>query len=116
MTEQLLSENRDGVLVVSFNRPEKKNAINNAMWVAIRDTFRSAAADDSVACVLLRGEGDNFCAGVDLASFGEGEGDPVPNAGIRTGHDRFFVREAEVGKFHQSINPPPLMSMDAPLM
>lgn len=76
MTEHLLSENRDGVLVVSFNRPEKKNAIDNAMWAAIRDTFRAAAEDDDVACVLLRGNGENFCAGVDLGSFGEGEGDP----------------------------------------
>ena len=76
MTDYLLSENRDGVLVVTLNRPEKKNAINGAMWAAIRDTFRSAANDDNVTCVLLRGEGDNFCAGVDLASFGEGEGDP----------------------------------------
>jgi enoyl-CoA hydratase/carnithine racemase len=76
MTDQLLTENRDGVLVVSFNRPDKKNAINNTMWAAIRDTFEEAAADDAVTCVLLRGEGDNFCAGVDLASFGEGDGDP----------------------------------------
>jgi enoyl-CoA hydratase/carnithine racemase len=71
MTEQLCSENRDGVLVVTFNRPEKKNAINTAMWVALKDVFRAAAEDDSVRCVLLCGAGDNFCAGVDLASFGE---------------------------------------------
>ena len=71
MTEQLSSENRDGVLVVTFNRPEKKNAINTAMWVALKDIFRAAAEDDAVRCVLLCGAGDNFCAGVDLASFGE---------------------------------------------
>jgi enoyl-CoA hydratase/carnithine racemase len=71
MTDTILTENRDGVLVVRFNRPERKNAINNEMWLAIRDTFRSAAADDSVVCVLLCGEGDNFCSGVDLSSFTE---------------------------------------------
>ena len=76
MSDFLLSENRDGVLVVSFNRPEKKNAINNAMWAALRDTFRAAATDDQVTCLLLRGEGANFCAGVDLGSFGDGDGDP----------------------------------------
>jgi enoyl-CoA hydratase/carnithine racemase len=59
------------LLIVRFNRPERKNAINNAMWIALRDTFRAAAADDRVACVLLCGAGDDFCAGVDLASFGE---------------------------------------------
>jgi len=71
MTEQLSSENRDGVLVVTFNRPEKKNAINIPMWIALRDIFRAASEDDSVRCVLLCGAGDNFCAGVDLASFSE---------------------------------------------
>ena len=71
MTGQLSAENRDGVLVVTFNRPEKKNAINLAMWVALRDIFRAAAEDDAVRCVLLCGAGENFCAGVDLASFSD---------------------------------------------
>ena len=79
MTEQLSSENRDGVLVVTFNRPDKKNAINTVMWVALKDIFRAAAEDDSVRCVLLCGAGKSFCAGVDLASFGEiGPGDEHP--------------------------------------
>lgn len=72
MTDLVLTENRDGVLVVTFNRPDKKNAINTAMWVALREAFRGAAQDDSVACVLLCGAGENFCSGVDLSSFGEG--------------------------------------------
>lgn len=76
MTDFLLSENIDGVLLVTLNRPEKKNAINNAMWAAIRDVFRSAAEDDSVVCVLLNGAGENFCSGVDLSSFGEEGVDP----------------------------------------
>lgn len=72
MSDTLLSENRDGVLLVTLNRPEKKNAINNEMWAAIRDTFRAAAEDDDVTCVLLCGAGENFCSGVDLGSFGDG--------------------------------------------
>lgn len=71
MSEHLLSENRDGVLVITFNRPQKKNAINNAMWAGLRDAFRAAAGDPAVRCVLLCGTGENFCAGVDLASFTE---------------------------------------------
>jgi enoyl-CoA hydratase/carnithine racemase len=83
MSDTLLTENRDGVLVVTFNRPDKKNAINNDMWFAIRDTFTAAREDDSVVCVLLFGAGDNFSAGVDLASFGElpeGEEHPFESA------------------------------------
>ena len=71
MSELIRTENHDGVLVVSFNRPEKKNAINNAMWIGLREAFIAAASDDSVVCVLLCGAGENFCAGVDLSSFGE---------------------------------------------
>ena len=74
MSDPVLTEMRDGVLVVTLNRPQKKNAINDPMWIAIRETFRAAAADDAVACVLLHGAGENFSAGVDLSSFGEGAG------------------------------------------
>jgi enoyl-CoA hydratase/carnithine racemase len=76
MTDLILTDNRDGVLVVTLNRPEKKNAINTQMWAGLRDTFKAAAADDDVVCVLLCGAGGNFSAGVDLASFGDaGSGD-----------------------------------------
>lgn len=76
MTDLMLTENRDGVLLVTLNRPEKKNAINNAMWAGIAEVFNAAAIDDTVTCVLLTGAGDNFSAGVDLASFGEQDVDP----------------------------------------
>jgi enoyl-CoA hydratase/carnithine racemase len=79
MTDLILAENRDGVLVVTLNRPEKKNAINTEMWVGLRETFRSAAEDSDVVCALLCGAGDNFSSGVDLASFGDvGEGEEHP--------------------------------------
>jgi enoyl-CoA hydratase/carnithine racemase len=71
VTDTILKENLDGVLVVRFNRPERNNAINNEMWRGIRDIFHDAAQDDDVLCVLLCGEGDNFCSGVDLSSFSE---------------------------------------------
>jgi enoyl-CoA hydratase/carnithine racemase len=83
MSEHLLSENREGVLVLTLNRPQKKNAINNGMWIDLRQAFRAAAADDSVRCVLLCGAGEHFCAGVDLASFTEmapGEEHPFESA------------------------------------
>jgi enoyl-CoA hydratase/carnithine racemase len=79
MTDLVLTDNRDGVLVVTLNRPEKKNAINTQMWLDLRETFQTAAEDDGVVCVLLCGAGDNFCSGVDLASFGDvGEGEEHP--------------------------------------
>jgi enoyl-CoA hydratase/carnithine racemase len=85
MTDKVLIHNDNGVLVVTLNRAAKKNAIDNDMWIALRDTFNAARDDASVACVLLTGAGDNFSAGVDLASFGEGgDGEVHPiEAGAR---------------------------------
>ncbi len=83
MSELLLAENRDGVLVITFNRPDKKNAVNTEMWVALRETFNAAREDRDVVCALLCGAGDNFCSGVDLASFGDvepGEEHPFESA------------------------------------
>jgi enoyl-CoA hydratase/carnithine racemase len=79
MSNSLLTENIDGVLIVTLNRPHKKNAVDDPMWRALRDTFNGADHDDSVVCVLLTGAGDNFCAGVDLSSFSSSsEGDEHP--------------------------------------
>ncbi len=81
MGEFVTTENRDGVLLVTLNRPEKKNAIHTAMWHEIRDTFLEAEKDDNVVCLVLTGAGENFCAGVDLGSFGdvpEGEDPSYP--------------------------------------
>ncbi len=73
MSEFLLSEDRDGVRLLTLNRPEKKNAINTEMWVALNDAFSEADADSSVSCLVLTGAGENFCAGVDLSSFAEAD-------------------------------------------
>jgi enoyl-CoA hydratase/carnithine racemase len=75
MGEFVTTENRDGVLLVTLNRPKKKNAIHNPMWAEIRDTFLNAEKDDAVICLVLTGAGGNFCAGVDLGSFGDSVAD-----------------------------------------
>jgi len=71
MTNSLKIERDGAILKVTFNRPEKKNAIDNPMWISIRETFLEAGEDNNVRCVLLTGAGENFSAGVDLASFGQ---------------------------------------------
>lgn len=71
----LLQEDRDGVRLLTLNRPEKKNAIDNALWIALREAFEAADADPSIRCVVLTGAGGHFCAGVDLSSFGDASAD-----------------------------------------
>ena len=72
MTETVLTQlDEHGVLLVTLNRPEKKNAFNNAQWLALKSALESAQDDASVACVVITGAGQDFSAGVDLNSFAD---------------------------------------------
>lgn len=65
----LLTEDRGAVRVLTMNRPEKRNALNTALTRALLDGLRAADAEDEVACVVLTGAGQGFCAGADLSEF-----------------------------------------------
>jgi enoyl-CoA hydratase len=59
-------EKRDGVAVVTFNRPQKKNAFNPEMMVRLADAWAEFRDDDALRVAILTGNGDAFCAGADL--------------------------------------------------
>jgi enoyl-CoA hydratase/carnithine racemase len=69
MTEHVLIEKSGGVLTLTINRPEKKNALTRAMYQALGDAIDGAADDQDVRCVLIQANGDIFTAGNDLADF-----------------------------------------------
>lgn len=83
MADSLLRERRGGVLLLTLNRPGKRNAIDNGLWEAIGAAFNEAGDDDSVRCVVLTGAGQDFSAGVDLASFAEAGADHPFEAAAR---------------------------------
>lgn len=56
----------DGVLLLTLNRPEARNAFNRQMWTEARDALRDALADDGVRCVVVTGAGGAFTAGQDI--------------------------------------------------
>ena len=56
----------DGVASVELNRPEKYNALNNALIEQLGDALDAVERDPSVRCVVLSGAGDAFCAGGDV--------------------------------------------------
>ena len=66
---ELLIEDRGAVRVLTMNRPEKRNALNNALTGALLEGLRAADADDAVNVVVLTGAGQAFCAGADLSEF-----------------------------------------------
>lgn len=73
----LLTDVQDGVLIVTINRPEKKNAANAEVLCGFTDAWRRLDADDDLRCCVLTGAGDDFCAGMDLgviSRLGSGQG------------------------------------------
>jgi methylglutaconyl-CoA hydratase len=62
----LLVENKDGVARVTLNRPEVRNAFDDAVIKQLHDAFVSLGKDSSVRAVVLAGNGPAFCAGADL--------------------------------------------------
>ena len=69
MSEHVLVERGDGVLAVTLARPERRNAITVAMYAALAEAIESAAVDDTIRVISLRGLGEDFTAGNDLADF-----------------------------------------------
>jgi enoyl-CoA hydratase/carnithine racemase len=69
MTGHIQTDYQDGVLGIRFNRPEKKNALNLAMYTSLADALTYADEEDAVRVVLLAGSEGCFTSGNDLADF-----------------------------------------------
>ncbi len=72
----VFTEDRGPVRHVVLNRAEKRNAMSQELLRALADALRAAAGDDAVHCVVLRGEGPVFSAGVDLGELASFAGQP----------------------------------------
>lgn len=69
MTEEiLLTRLQDNVLTLTLNRPKSRNALSPALMRALLDNLSDAAEDARVRCIVLRGNGKDFCAGGDIAA------------------------------------------------
>lgn len=72
MSEILLNV-EDGVAVITLNRPEAKNAVNQALAEAMAKTLDEVESRDDVRVIILTGADGSFCAGMDLKAFVAGE-------------------------------------------
>jgi enoyl-CoA hydratase len=70
MSELVLVDKSGGVATITLNRPDKRNALNNALRQQIAAAFRALAGDAEVQAIVLTGAGQAFCAGVDLKELG----------------------------------------------
>ena len=65
----LLLQDDDGVRILTLNRPEVRNALNDSLREALLEALTAAKHDDSVRALVLTGSGGAFCAGLDLADL-----------------------------------------------
>ncbi len=64
--ETLQVERADGIMTVTLDRPDKKNAINGRMWRELIEVFDATADDRDARVLVITGAGDGFCSGADL--------------------------------------------------
>ena len=75
--EMVLQKLEGGLLTITMNRPERKNALNPEMVAGLLEAARRAADDPEVRAVLLKGAGGSFCVGGDVKSMAAGRA-PLP--------------------------------------
>lgn len=81
-TPEVLTEVDDGILIVTINRPEAKNAMSQAAAHGIAAAMDRLEAEDELRCAILTGAGGTFCSGMDLKGFLRGERPTVDGRGF----------------------------------
>ena len=89
MSDSVLQEHLDGVLLLTLNRPEKLNALNLALAEGLVAALDAAEADDTVRAIVVTGAGRAFSAGADLKEFRE---KTPQNAGLNQRRSDLYAR------------------------
>lgn len=82
MSDELLIEYRDGIQILTINRPEARNACTKAVAEAIAAALDELARRDDLRLAIITGAGGTFCAGMDLKGFLKGERPSLPGRGF----------------------------------
>ncbi|WP_233998066.1 crotonase/enoyl-CoA hydratase family protein [Erythrobacter sp. QSSC1-22B] len=82
MSEEVLTQVEDGILIVTINRPEAKNAMNKAAAEGIAAAMDRLDEDDDLRVAILTGAGGTFCSGMDLKGFLRGESPSIEGRGF----------------------------------
>ena len=80
MSDAVLTERRERILLITINRPDQRNAVNAAVAQGIAAALDELDGDSGLSLGVLTGAGKGFCAGMDLKAFLAGE---LPYAGDR---------------------------------
>lgn len=94
MSDRVQLSIENGVADVRLNRPEKMNALDEAMFAGLIETASQLADDRSLRAVVLSGEGRCFCAGLDMSSFAAMAGGPGPEKGEKKPARKLLARDS----------------------
>lgn len=80
MTDPILVDRTDGLVTVTFNRPERRNAINREVWDGLQQVIGEVWRNPADRALLLTGAGGDFSSGADLAQTPalDEDGEPIP--------------------------------------
>lgn len=70
MEQAVLFETQDNLAIITLNRPERRNALNQALLSQLFDAIDRFSADETLHAAIITGNGKAFCSGIDLACFG----------------------------------------------
>lgn len=106
-----LERPRNGVVILRLNRPQRLNAINEAMQTELQAAIDDLAADPTVHAVVLTGAGRGFCAGIDMRDFGPSMLDASAPALDRM---RFQERMAALAEAVRTLPQPVIAAVNGP--
>ena len=106
-TNDLLASLDEGVLTLTMNRPEARNAMSAAMTTALAERLAAAELDASVKCIVLTGAGKGFCSGGDIKAMAGGGGGDGSAATTLDGaiHAQRVNQRATAGKLFKMPKP-----------
>lgn len=97
---QMLASKQDGVGFITFNQPEKRNAMSMEMWLGLGEILAEFEEDSTVTCVVMTGSGDKaFVSGADISQFAKNRN----NADAQREYDRITGVGRE--RFHKFSKP-----------
>lgn len=82
MSDEVQTEADDGILIVTLNRPEAKNAVNKALAEGVAEALERLDSDNDLRVGIITGAGGTFCSGMDLKGFLRGESPMVQGRGF----------------------------------
>ncbi len=66
---ELIQSTENSILTITLNRPEKRNALNEELIIALKDAFKKANTDETLRVIVVKAAGKDFCSGADLSAL-----------------------------------------------